>query len=507
MKDKKILFGTFIALLLLLTTGLSYAYFSASINGNENAKNVVVEAGTLKLTYTDGPVINAQYIKPGWSITKEVSVKNTGTLDTAYNIVWQELTNEIINDELVLSATCERVNSEGIVDGTCNSILQAPISSNTIKKNISIESGITHKYTFTITFKETNSNQNYNQGKKFSGVLGINEFKINSPVPTYCTYDGELTQGAKYVNGQYTYYYGKERTLNFIDELNLDIVWRDLNEDGWSVQLTDNTSTDPVTSALCTYINNKPVISMSSMFAASKATSIDLSSFNTSKVTNMNGMFADSQVTTLDVSNFDTSKVIDMSGMFYGNYATKLDVSGFNTSRVTNMRFMYFGSQTTTLDVSNYDTSKVTDMVGMFAGSQATTLDVSNFDTSKVTDMVGMFAASKVTSLDLSSFNTSNVTNMQGMFRATNITFLDVSNFDTSKVTNMSHMFEKITNLKTIYVSSKFNTDIVTDSTDMFEKCTSLVGGSGTTYDSSHIDKTYARIDGGEASPGYFTAK
>ena len=34
MKDKKILFGTFIALLLLLTTGLSYAYFSASISGN-----------------------------------------------------------------------------------------------------------------------------------------------------------------------------------------------------------------------------------------------------------------------------------------------------------------------------------------------------------------------------------------------------------------------------------------------------------------------------------------
>ncbi len=177
MKDKKILFGTFIALLLLLTTGLSYAYFSASINGNENAKNVVVEAGTLKLTYTDGPVINAQYIKPGWSTTKEVSVKNTGTLDTAYNIVWQELTNEIINDELVLSATCERVNSEGIVDGTCNSILQAPISDMTIAKKISIESGITHKYTFTILFKETNADQNYNQGKEFNGVLGIEEYK------------------------------------------------------------------------------------------------------------------------------------------------------------------------------------------------------------------------------------------------------------------------------------------------------------------------------------------
>ena len=177
MKDNKILFGTFIALLLLLTTGLSYAWFSASISGNENAKSVVVEAGTLKLTYTDGPAINAQYIKPGWSTTKEVSVKNNGTLGAYYNIIWQSLTNTIINNELVLSATCQRLNSAGTVEGTCESISQAPISDMTIAKKISIESGITHKYTFTILFKETNADQNYNQGKEFNGVLGIEEYK------------------------------------------------------------------------------------------------------------------------------------------------------------------------------------------------------------------------------------------------------------------------------------------------------------------------------------------
>ena len=176
MKDKKILFGTFIALLLLLTTGLSYAYFSASISGNENAKNVVVEAGTLSLVYTDGPEIKAQNIKPGWSTTKEVSVKNTGTLDTNYNVIWQSLTNEITNNEMVISATCQRLNASGTVEGTCESISQAPISDMTIAKRVSIESGITHKYTFTILFKETNADQNTNQGKKFNGVLGIEEY-------------------------------------------------------------------------------------------------------------------------------------------------------------------------------------------------------------------------------------------------------------------------------------------------------------------------------------------
>ena len=177
MKDNKIIFGTLIVLLLLLTVGLSYAYFSTSVKGNDNAKNVVVEAGTLKLTYTDGPAINAQYIKPGWSTTKEVSVKNNGTLDAYYNVIWQSLTNTIINNELVLSATCQRLNASGTVEGTCESISQAPISDMTIAKKISIESGITHKYTFTILFKEINANQNYNQGKEFNGVLGIEEYK------------------------------------------------------------------------------------------------------------------------------------------------------------------------------------------------------------------------------------------------------------------------------------------------------------------------------------------
>ena len=177
MKDKKILFGTFIALLLLLTTGLSYAWFSASISGNENAKNVVVEAGTLSLVYTDGPEIKAQNIKPGWSTTKEVSVKNTGTLETNYNIIWQSLTNEITNNEMVISATCQRLNASGTVEGTCESISQAAISDMTIAKKINIEAGITHKYTFTVLFKETNADQNYNQGKEFNGVLGIEEYK------------------------------------------------------------------------------------------------------------------------------------------------------------------------------------------------------------------------------------------------------------------------------------------------------------------------------------------
>ena len=187
------------------------------------------------------------------------------------------------------------------------------------------------------------------------------------------------------------------------------------------------------------------------------------------------------------------------------NAVTSKVCTYINNVPITSMSYMFAYSQATTLDVSNFDTSNVTNMRSMFSNSQATTLDVSNFDTSNVTYMNIMFGNSQATTLDLSNFNTTNVTNMSWMFSYSKATTLDVSNFDTSKVINMSYMFYDFTNLKTIYVGDKFNTNNVTSSANMFTDSTKLVGGAGTKYDSTKIDKAYAHIDGGTSNPGYFT--
>ncbi len=323
-----------------------------------------------------------------------------------------------------------------------------------------------------------------------------------TPKPLNCTFDGEMVQGAEYVNGQYTYRYMQEGAYP-----PNGLAWRNIEEDGWGVQLTDKTSTDPVTSKLCTYINNKPVTSMSYMFYKSKATALDLSSFDTRNVTDMMFMFDESAATTLDLSSFDTRNVTDMRFMFYFSKATTLDLRNFDTSNVTNMSGMFQNSKATTLDLSNFDTSNATNMNYMFSSSEATTLDLSSFNTSNVTDMTEMFSESSVINLDLSSFNTSNVTDMSCMFRDSVATTIDLSSFNTSNVTSMYGMFVGSANLKTIYASDKFNTNAVTSSSIMFYNTNNLVGGNGTKYNSSYIDKTYARIDGGTSSPGYFTKK
>jgi surface protein len=121
--------------------------------------------------------------------------------------------------------------------------------------------------------------------------------------------------------------------------------------------------------------------------------------------------------------------------------------------------------------------------------------------------MNNMFGSMRnVENLDLSHFNTSNVTDMGGgLFTGCSaLKTINLSNWDTSKVTIMDNMFSGDSNLKTIKVSDSFTTNAVTNSTAMFGGCTQLVGGNGTTYNSSYQDKTYARIDA-SGTPGYFT--
>ena len=430
----------FIAILTGISIVLSLSY-SNFIVASENHKVAEMYIGTLKYSMTiDGSTTNTLSVPSGETII-DVTITNENPIDTYYKLIYQNNSNISIKYHESTKDTNDNVTNYSSPNSKITSK-----NTNTIKLKIVNNSTSSQNITFKIIGGFATNTLN-----DVTVPTGYTIIEKDTSTNTYfCTTTDTLTQGLKYVNGQYTYAYKQEGKF-----VSSGLAWNNISKNGWGVQLTDKTSTDAVTSKVCTYINNKPITSMAYMFRNSQATTLDVSSLNTSKVTNMGSMFKDSKATTLDVSNFDTSKV-------------------------TNMSFMFSVSQATTLDVSKFDTSKVTNMSYMFSDSQATTLDVSNFDTSKVTNMCGMFSSSQVTTLDLSSFNTSRVTNMNGMFNDSTL-------------------------LTTIYASDKFNTYNVMYSTDMFTGCTNLVGGAGTKYNSSYINKTYARIDDGTNSPGYFT--
>ena len=263
-----------------------------------------------------------------------------------------------------------------------------------------------------------------------------------------------------------------------------------------------------------TFANCSSITSTRYWFAAfHNLTSITgLENLNTNNVTDMVQMFNGFyKLTNLDVSHFNTENVTDMRQMFMDcRSLTSLDLSNFNTKNVEDMTGMFQDcSSLTSLDLSNFDTSSATRMQNMFENcSSLTSLDVSNFNTSKVDYIAYIFSGcTSLTNLDITNFNTSNATYMAGLFRdCSSLTSLDLSNFNTANVTNMEGMFRGCNNLKTIYVSDLWNVSNVTGSSYMFENCNSVVGSNGTTYDESHIDASYAHVDGGQSNPGYFTA-
>lgn len=194
--------------------------------------------------------------------------------------------------------------------------------------------------------------------------------------------------------------------------------------------------------------------------------------------------------------------VIDASCQNY--QGTSLQSLFYNWSNVTSI---------TGLENLNYHNT-VTDMSQMFYQCSAlTTLDASGLNTASVTNMDRMFyscgSLATINFGDGTKFNTSLVTNMQYMFTScAALTELDLSSFSTAKLKYFEKMFHSSSNLQTIIVSTSW--DVVSGSRDgsgMFNNCSAIVGEQGTTYNSSYIGRSYARIDGGTSNKGYLTGR
>ena len=214
----------------------------------------------------------------------------------------------------------------------------------------------------------------------------------------------------------------------------------------------------------------------------------------------------------MDIGPFDSGSDRPWSTYAEGIYSVIFDESFANCTSITSTAFWF--SEFMHLEyiggLEYLNTSNVTDMRYMFNScNRLTSLDVSNFNTSNVTDMWAMFGGcNSLTSLDVSNFNTSKVTLMFAMFAGcSNLTSLNLSNFNTSNVTNMDGLFESCSSLTAINVGEGWNISNVREDNGIFLGCTNLVGGAGTTYDSSHTGTSYAHIDGGSSNPGYLTGE
>ena len=175
----------FVVLFILSLLGLTFAFFGVMVSGNEVASSVVVHTIDLgTVTFLDGDTISAEGIYPmaaNERISKTFTITATSNeANIDYSIYLTVYENTFIqNYTKEFSYTLSGSSSSG---GTVASSVnaQVPAVSNNpylIGTGVLKSGGDTHTYTFTIGLNEMDSNQNYNQNKRFDGRLSVDSKK------------------------------------------------------------------------------------------------------------------------------------------------------------------------------------------------------------------------------------------------------------------------------------------------------------------------------------------
>ena len=405
-----------ILIVLLLIIGIGYAAIASNlkINGVANVLNSKFDVHFDNITVTNESVeidtvrgdlaarvdpndgTKLDYIvvldKPGDIYEFTVDVVNAGTVDA---IIEEVISTLIINDEEPIE-----VNETNMPVYLYYNLTYEDGSE--ILANHTLESSQRETYRLVLKYKNEDIDPedlpdeqkilSFSVKPKYRQLAKAVASNSNSG-PSWdtnpATYDGELVDGAQFVDGQYTYTY-MEAGEYYLSDSPTDLSLRQNGDysiatptynttGGWHVQVTDRDSYEPITEPLRTTINDKPIISLYGTFYKCNAQSIDFSNFYTGNVINMIGVFYDSGTPTLDLSNFDTKNVISMTNMFSGSSATTINgLDKFDTRKVVNMGYMFNNTRAQVLDLSSFDTSHVRDMRGMFSGNSLQTIYASN---------------------------------------------------------------------------------------------------------------------------------
>ena len=294
-------------------------------------------------------------------------------------------------------------------------------------------------------------------------------------------------------------------------------------------------------------LNTSNVTNMAYMFESnvSKIT-LDLSNWDTSKVTSMNSMFSgannisgsltimnpnitysnmfiytstasDSQfivkyideITKNAAQNMVNTKSSNSNVILWVPPVTLLDGDSFSAA----LQSLNAGMETPTITFSKeYTNVTWTDTVLVSTSDSLTKAyayydidtgfniypEISNAIICANSNSAYMFANWQLTYFYFDNFDTSNVEDMRNMFvNNSRIVLLNLSKWNTSNVYNMSNMFYGCSRLGSIYVKDLWDISNVINDENMFYGCTSIIGKSGTSYNSSKVGKEMANIETG----------
>ena len=172
-----------IATLLVAIVGATFAYFSISVTGNENASSITVTTAKLgDVTYADGTdVIQVTDIYPGWTDSKQFTIATASTTDASAQIQYQII---LRSTNVALSSTAAATSAfiydfSGSASGS-GTVATAVTDQNmpTATGDIVLGTGTlvgadTHTYTFALELVEKSVAQNDLQGLTYAGIIQV----------------------------------------------------------------------------------------------------------------------------------------------------------------------------------------------------------------------------------------------------------------------------------------------------------------------------------------------
>ena len=445
-------------LVLGITTIASYAYFTATLQGNDRAYDTVITSGDMALMLNDGAQVSLANAIPGDSITKEFSVKNTGTVETTYDVYLSEIIN-LFEDKNDLVFRISSTN--GCSNNDENIFPSAVGDQSKIVSACSINPNQTHDYQLIITFKNDGTNQDDNQSKSVISKISVNEYDSVAYLIdgwnfqnalkgiTGSTFQNEKTNLIKHINVVDSDPDSSVETINIADESsNTDVLM-------W---LDDDTA-KIYTTAKDIYLNDNSEY----MFYYLELNELDLSNFNTSLVTNMSAFFDTMTAEEITLGeHFDTSNVKNMNYMFNATSLNSYDlINDLDFSNVETL-YKFLGNTTKEIDIElkNIYLPKARDFRYMFNSSKFRNIKFTNVEAPKINDVTMFFKYIEAETITFeNSFNSTSMKVMREfVYGANNLVSFDFGSFNIKGTEELTHVFSSCPKLANLNLGSNFDT-------------------------------------------------
>ena len=479
-----------------MITGLSYAYFTSSVNSNEQ----IVESGTLQIAYQNTQNILTSEMNPTteeYASIHQFTVTNTGTLDATYHISMINIAL-LKNDSPTTSvnlmwalyeADSDYVEGDLVRKGSfsADSGYQSGKTEYVIATDLSLNVSESQSYVLKVWLQEAGVPQNEDQGLSLNFNIEVStETKdVTTGIKSILRErDGSTSIENFYAHSATIQKIVIQNQLNPIESAEYSFDVSNDNDKSVMAYLTENTdgathtlylqgntkiylpedASDlfrnfPVLTTIegLEYLDVSECICFEAMFSDNLLlTSLSFDNWDSSKVTTMERMFDECvSLENIIFNQFDTSSVVNMGEMFsHCESLTSLDLSVFNTEQVTHMNRMFYHCNTLiNLNTNSFDTSKVTDMREMFYNcDMIPELDLRHFDVSQVTDMTKMFChCLALVTLNIDGWANSVLVTAANMFEhCWELTSINLENFTFQNVTNLDVMFSNCEMLTSI---------------------------------------------------------